>query len=111
MSLLQVSYNCSIDESKISKIEHGKFNITLSTIVELAKGLEVHPSKLFDYFLEKVKPMDNKETNISELSDKVLKGLKKAIRKLVETSAANNKELIIGDKYGNVKSVPAKKLL
>jgi len=49
MSLLQVSYNCSIDESKISKIEHGKFNITLSTITELAKGLDVHPSKLLEY--------------------------------------------------------------
>lgn len=49
ISLLKLSYNCSIDESKISKIEHGKFNITLSTILELAKGLEVHPKKLFDF--------------------------------------------------------------
>jgi len=48
LSLLAVSYNCAIDESKISKIEHGKFNITLRTIVELAKGLEVHPSELFE---------------------------------------------------------------
>lgn len=43
-----MSYNCSIDDSKISKIEHGKINITLGTIIELAKGLEVHPQKLFD---------------------------------------------------------------
>ena len=49
LSLLQLSYNCSIDESKISKIEHGKFNITISTIVELSKGLEVHPKKLLDF--------------------------------------------------------------
>lgn len=51
LSLLQLSYNCSIDESKISKIEHGKFNITISTLVELAKGLEIHPKKLLDFEL------------------------------------------------------------
>jgi len=55
--------------------------------------------------------MDNKRTDISELSEKVLQGLKKALRKLVETSAANNEELVVGDKHGNVKSVPAKDLL
>ena len=49
MSLLQVSYNCTIDESHISKIEQGQFNISLKTIAELAKGLEVHPSKLMEY--------------------------------------------------------------
>ena len=49
LSLLQLSYNCTIDESNISKIEHGKFNITLSTIVELSMGLEVHPKKLLDF--------------------------------------------------------------
>lgn len=52
LSLLQVSYNCSIDNSKISKIEHGKINITLATIVELAKGLEVPPKKLLDFDFE-----------------------------------------------------------
>lgn len=54
MSLLEVSYNCSVDESKISKIEHGKFNITLATMVELAKGLGVHQMQLmaFDFVLE-----------------------------------------------------------
>jgi hypothetical protein len=55
--------------------------------------------------------MDNKRVDISEFSEKVLKGLKKAFRKLVETSAANNEELVIGDKHGNFKSVPAKDLL
>lgn len=49
LSLLKLSYNCSIDESKISKIEHGKFNVTLATIVELATGLEVSPKKLLDF--------------------------------------------------------------
>jgi hypothetical protein len=55
--------------------------------------------------------MTNRKTDIVELSDKVLEGLKKALKKLVETSAANNEELVIGDKHGNFKSVPAKDLL
>jgi DNA-binding Xre family transcriptional regulator len=46
---LELSYNCSIDESKISKIEHGKFDIKMSTIFELARGLEIHPKKLLDF--------------------------------------------------------------
>lgn len=55
LSLLKVSYACSIDESHISKIEQGKFNITLSTIIELAKGLGVHPSELLSYDFSKGK--------------------------------------------------------
>lgn len=51
LSLLQLSYNCSLDESNISKIEHGKFDIRLSTIIELATGLEVHHKKLLDFEL------------------------------------------------------------
>ncbi len=49
MSLLDVSYNCSILDGRISEIEHGKRNVTLSTIVELAKGLDVSPSKLLEF--------------------------------------------------------------
>lgn len=49
LSLLQLSYNCTIDESNISKIEHGKSNITLATIVELANGLEIAPKKLLEF--------------------------------------------------------------
>lgn len=49
MTLVDVAAGCSIDDSKISKIEHGRINITLSTILELAKGLEIHPTKLLDY--------------------------------------------------------------
>ena len=49
ISLLQLSYNCSVDESKISKIEHGRFNIKLSTLYELAKGLDTSPQALLDF--------------------------------------------------------------
>jgi hypothetical protein len=55
--------------------------------------------------------MSSERISISDLSDKVLTGLKKAFRKLVETSAANNRELVVGDKHGSFKSVPAKDLL
>jgi transcriptional regulator with XRE-family HTH domain len=48
MTLADVEAGCSLEASRISKIEQGKFNISLSTIMELAKGLEVHPSKLFE---------------------------------------------------------------
>lgn len=49
LSLLDVSYACSLDESHISKIEHGRFNISLATIIELAKGLDIKPSELLDF--------------------------------------------------------------
>jgi transcriptional regulator with XRE-family HTH domain len=49
LSLLDVSYACSLDESHISKIEHGRFNISLGTIIELSKGLDVRPSELLDF--------------------------------------------------------------
>jgi len=46
-----------------------------------------------------------------QLPEKVLTGLRKALRQLVETSAANNENLVIADKDGNIKTVPAKELL
>jgi transcriptional regulator with XRE-family HTH domain len=41
MSLRDLSYACNIDNSKISKIEQGKINITLATVFELCIGLDV----------------------------------------------------------------------
>lgn len=55
--------------------------------------------------------MINSETDINELSAKILIGVQMALYKLVKSSAANNESLIIGDKDGNIKSVPAKELL
>ncbi|UOE49725.1 hypothetical protein MTO98_01395 [Mucilaginibacter sp. SMC90] len=54
------------------------------------------------------------ETNkmdINEFAAKVLEGMKRANRKLVEAAAANDESLIIGDKDGSFKAVPAKELL
>lgn len=49
LSLRALSYECSIDHSDINKIEKGLKNITILTLVELAKGLSVHPKKLLDF--------------------------------------------------------------
>ena len=54
--------------------------------------------------------MEKKETDLSEFSTKVMLGLQKAIRKLVETSAAENRSLVIKEN-GEIKTVPAKELL
>lgn len=55
--------------------------------------------------------MHYKETAVVALSDKVMQGMKIAMRKLVETSAAQNKKLVVGDQEGNPVNVPAKDLL
>jgi len=55
--------------------------------------------------------MNNFKTDINELSVKVLAGVQMALCNLVKESAANNESLVIGDEYGNIKTVSAKKLL
>ena len=49
LSYRKLAQNCNIDYSDISKIEKGKANITMLTLLELAKGLEIHPKKLLDF--------------------------------------------------------------
>jgi len=49
LSLRSLAANCELDDSQISKIENGKRNIQLSTIIELAKGLNVEPKELLDF--------------------------------------------------------------
>lgn len=55
--------------------------------------------------------VQTKGTDLDEFAEKVLYGVNKALHKLVEISASNNKSLVISDRKGNVKSVPAKELL
>ena len=52
-----------------------------------------------------------KKTDLDDFAEKILYGVNKALRKLVETSAANNESLVVGDDNGGFKSVPAKELL
>ncbi len=49
LSFRELALNCNLDHSDIRKIEKGKRNIQLSTILELAKGLDIHPKELFDF--------------------------------------------------------------
>ncbi|HXB32938.1 MAG TPA: helix-turn-helix transcriptional regulator [Puia sp.] len=49
LSLREMSYACSIDNSKIAKIEKGMINITFTTLLQLATALERHPSTLLEY--------------------------------------------------------------
>ncbi len=49
LSLRQLAANCNIDNSHISKMEQGLVNVTLATILELSKGLEVQPVDLLNF--------------------------------------------------------------
>ena len=47
LSFRELSYLTGIDYSQLSKIEKGQVNITFTTILQLANGLEVHLVELF----------------------------------------------------------------
>jgi len=48
LSQRELSSRCDVDYGKISKLENNKANLTLTTLIELAEGLEVHPKVLLD---------------------------------------------------------------
>lgn len=52
LSYRELAQLCSVDHSKISKIEKGQVNIQVLTILELAKSLGIQPKKLFDFEVE-----------------------------------------------------------
>ena len=45
----ELSTRCDVDYGKISKIRNAKANLNLTTLIELAEGLEVHPKELLDF--------------------------------------------------------------
>lgn len=49
LSLRELAAKCELDSSKISKMENGKTNLQLSSIFELAKGLDLKPKDLLDF--------------------------------------------------------------
>lgn len=49
LSLRAMSNACRLDNSKISRIERGSVNVTLTTLLELAEALNLHPSELLTY--------------------------------------------------------------
>ena len=46
LTLLDLEVRTGINEGEISKIENGKKNFTFTTLVKLAKGLDIPASKL-----------------------------------------------------------------
>ncbi len=52
LSYRQLAQKCDVDFSAISKIEKGLKSFEFLTIIELARGLEIHPRELFDFEVE-----------------------------------------------------------
>lgn len=52
LSYRELAQKCDVDHSNISKIEKGEVDVRISTVQELAKGLDVHPQELFDFKLK-----------------------------------------------------------
>lgn len=48
LSYRELAQKCDVDHSNISKIEKGEVDLRISTIQQLAKGLEIHAKELFD---------------------------------------------------------------
>lgn len=49
LTQITLAVKCNMDNSQISKLERGIWDIQLSTIVILAKGLDVEPKDLLDF--------------------------------------------------------------
>jgi transcriptional regulator with XRE-family HTH domain len=52
LSTRQLAARCNVDFSKIGKLENNKANLTLTTLIELAEGLEMHPKELLNIDFE-----------------------------------------------------------
>lgn len=48
LSQRALAANCDVDHKKISLIEGVKANLSLTTLIELAEGLGVHPADLLE---------------------------------------------------------------
>ena len=53
LTFRKMALRCNIDYGDIQRFEIGKINITLLTLIELAKALEIPPKDLLDFFEEK----------------------------------------------------------
>lgn len=48
LSIRELASRCDVDYGKISKLENNKANLTVTTLIELAEGLEIHPKELLN---------------------------------------------------------------
>ena len=53
LSYRKLAQRCNVEYTHIRKIERGLVSIQLLTILELAKGLNIHPKELFDFKFDK----------------------------------------------------------
>jgi transcriptional regulator with XRE-family HTH domain len=51
LTFRKMALHCNIDYGDIQRFESGKINITLLTIIELAKALEVEPKELLNFYI------------------------------------------------------------
>ncbi len=49
LSIRELSSRCDVDYGKISKLENSKANLNLTTLFELAEGLDVNHRELLDF--------------------------------------------------------------
>lgn len=49
LSLRKLALNCNIDHADVKKYENGEFNLTLITLIELAKGLGLTLKELMEF--------------------------------------------------------------
>lgn len=49
LSYRKIAANCNLEHSDIKRYVDGKINPTLLSILDLAKGLGIHPKDLLDY--------------------------------------------------------------
>lgn len=54
LSIRELAARCNVDFSKIGKIEKKKANLTLTTLIELAEGLDMHPKDLLNIDFDQV---------------------------------------------------------
>ncbi|MBP2284813.1 hypothetical protein H4V97_003131 [Flavobacterium sp. CG_23.5] len=65
----KIATKCEIHSGKISNIANNRIDCQLSSLIELAKGLRVHPKELFDIdfdferYYDELDSADNSEKN------------------------------------------------
>ncbi|RDY57840.1 helix-turn-helix domain-containing protein [Flagellimonas nanhaiensis] len=49
LSFRKLAQRCDVDHANLNKIEKGTINISMNTIYEISKGLDIQPKELFDF--------------------------------------------------------------
>ncbi len=52
LSQIDLASICYMEKSSISRLENGRTNATLTTIISLSSALEIHPKDFFDFEIE-----------------------------------------------------------